>query len=506
MIERLELENLKAFGGRHSVEMAPITVIYGPNSSGKSSLLQALAVLKQTLEPRAARIDVERQPLNLRGDLVDLGSFGAAVHCHDLTRPLRLGVEFSPGPPRPSARPHMRAGTSGYVNLGFRVDRRSHAVKHADVTVGIDQHRVRFVPSKAPAPEHELFSAVEGFFRVASQSSSRTLLDLVRHAVPSAPGGVDEDVNSVEEFLAFDPRPTFLGRGCFPAQPWLRAWGMDARAPHTARGADGAMLGMRISDAVYGPAATVVELLSQLAYLGPLRAPPTRFQARAGVVYNSVGARGEHTPLFLLQEPKLIGPVNVWLERLEMHYQLQVSPVEANSIGAEIGDLVVTRLLDTRTGIAVTPQDVGFGISQLLPVIVQVLAERQRTICIEQPEIHVHPRLQAMLADLFIEAAERHGNQLVVETHSEHLMLRFVRRISEARGSGWLSPEKLCVLYVDQDEAGISRARRLRLDAHGDFPEAWPNGFFTERLEELYFRVGRRRPPVGRRTRTRHAR
>ncbi|MGB2712118.1 MAG: AAA family ATPase [Conexibacter sp.] len=505
MIQRLEIENLKSLGGRHSVEMAPITLIYGPNSSGKSSLLQALAVLKQTLEPRAARLDIERQPLNLRGELVDLGSFGAAVHRHELKRPLRLGVQFAAGPARPNVRPRMHADSSGYVKLGFRLDGKSHTVKQADVTLGIDTHRVRYVPSKAPAPAHELFSTAEGFFRVASEANGRALLELVRHDFPGVPGGADEHVKSVQSFLSFDPRPTFLGRGCFPVAPWLRTWGLDARAPQTARGADGAVLGTRISDVVYGPAAALTDLLSQLAYLGPLRAAPTRFQARSGAQYSSVGARGEHTPLFLLQLPDLIGPVNAWLERLEIRYRLEVSPVEADTIGAEIGDLVVTRLVDTHTGIAVTPQDVGFGISQLLPVVVQVLAERGRTICIEQPEIHIHPRLQAMLADLFIEAAEHHANQLVIETHSEHLMLRFLRRMSEARGSGWLSPDKLCVLYVDQDAEGVSTPQRLRLDAHGEFLDEWPNGFFTERLEELFFGARKRRRQVGRRTRSRHA-
>jgi energy-coupling factor transporter ATP-binding protein EcfA2 len=485
MIEQLEIENLKSFGGRHCAELAPITVIYGPNSSGKSSLLQALAVLKQTLEPRAARSDIERQPLNLRGDIVDLGSFGAAIHRHELSSPLRLGVSFSGGSARPGMRPRMRADHSGYVNLRFRFDDNTHAVEQDEVVVGVDRRRVRYVPSKPPAADSEPFSVAEGFFRVATKADGLTLSALVRESLSREARDNTELRESFDEFMEYDARPTFLGRGCFPVVPSLRKWRTNSETTRRVS-LNTTMLGSRIGDVVYGPAVTLTEALSQLAYLGPLRAAPTRFQVRSGALYSNVGARGEHTPLLLLQQPDLLDPVNDWLRRLDISYSLAVLPVEAATIGAEIGDLVVTRLVDTRSGIAVTPHDVGFGISQLLPVIVQALAGRGRTVCVEQPEIHIHPRLQTMLPDLFIEAAERSGNQLVIETHSEHMMLRFLRRLRENRGDGWLTPDRICVLYVDQDADGISTPRRLALDDGGAFVDEWPNGFFTERIGELF--------------------
>lgn len=484
MIEKLEIENLKSFGGHHSVDFAPITVIYGPNSSGKSTLLQALAVLKQTLEPRAVRSDLERQPLNLRGDVVDLGSFGAAIHRHALESTLRLGVSFSGGLPRPGVRPRMRAGDTGYVNLGFRFNPKTHAVEQDEVVLGLNDRRVRYVPSKHPAPDTEPFSVAEGFFRVATKTDGRTLQGLVHESLLHDARDTTELRTSFAEFIEYDAKPTFLGRGCFPVVPSLRKWRTNATTQNVSLNTT--MLGSRIGDVVYGPAVALTEALSQLAYLGPLRAAPTRFQLRSGALYSNVGARGEHTPLLLLQQPDLLEPVNEWLRRLDINYNLAVLPVEAATIGAEIGDLVVTRLVDTRSGIAVTPQDVGFGISQLLPVIVEALAGRGRTICVEQPEIHVHPRLQTMLPDLFIEAAERSGNQLVIETHSEHMMLRFLRRMREQRGGGWLTPDRICVLYVDQDADGISRQQRLRLDGDGAFIDEWPNGFFTERVAELF--------------------
>lgn len=480
MIKLLEIENLKSFGGRHSVELAPITLVYGANSAGKSGVLQSLALLKQTLEPRAARVDIDRQPLNLRGDLVDLGSFGATVHRHDRTKPLGLGVHFSAAPPRPRVRPRIPTASDGYMGLSFRFDGETHAVDQQDVVLGIDDDRVRFVPSRPPADPGMPFSSVQGAFRVASARDGAALRSLLHRAYPDAAFRAN-----VDHFLGYDSQPSFLSHGFFPESPWLRSWTQQngGRMPTTG---PSALFGSQIGDIVSGPASALVDVLSQLAYLGPLRAAPTRFQARAGAIYASVGARGEHTPLLLLQQPELIAPVNKWLERLGIHYNLQVAPVEEATVGLEIGDLVVTRLIDTRTHVAVTPQDVGFGISQLLPVIVQSLAGTGRTICIEQPEIHIHPRLQAEVADLFIEAAQQRRNQLIIETHSEHLILRIMRRLKEQGGRSSLNPANVCVLYVDQNDRGVSLPMRLRLDEQGNFLDEWPHGFFSERLAELF--------------------
>lgn len=104
-------------------------------------------------------------------------------------------------------------------------------------------------------------------------------------------------------------------------------------------------------------------------------------------------------------------------------------------------------------------------------------------ILVEQPETHLHPRLQARLADLFIDSTSvaGRGNQLIVETHSEHVLLRVQRRIRE----GSLTSDDVAVIYVDQDESGVATVQRLRLDGDGDFLDEWPSGFFDDRLDEL---------------------
>jgi len=148
-----------------------------------------------------------------------------------------------------------------------------------------------------------------------------------------------------------------------------------------------------------------------------------------------------------------------------------------------MGDVAVLVLTDQRNNLAVSPGDVGFGISQLLPIVVQTQIGRKNVICIEQPEIHVHPRLQSEIADLLVASTEgRHSNQLIVETHSEHIMLRVQRLIR----SGAVARDRVAVLYVDTDDDGSASVVRLRLAEDGSFIDEWPQGFFEERFDEMF--------------------
>jgi predicted ATPase len=139
---------------------------------------------------------------------------------------------------------------------------------------------------------------------------------------------------------------------------------------------------------------------------------------------------------------------------------------------------------------------VGVGISQMIPVIVGCLCDAHGVLAIEQPELHVHPAIQVGLGDLFIRAVRKDGSphaakSLLIETHSEHIMLRLLRRIREASanelppGVTGLKPEDLSVIYVEGADDGVS-FRPLRVDRDGDFLDQWPKGFFEERAGELF--------------------
>lgn len=129
-----------------------------------------------------------------------------------------------------------------------------------------------------------------------------------------------------------------------------------------------------------------------------------------------------------------------------------------------------------------------------------VAASRKRDclLAIEQPELHIHPAIQVGIGDLFINAIQRDpegfataGKTLLIETHSEHILLRLLRRIREktdeelAPGFVGLDTGDLSVIYVEDDEQDV-RFRALDVDEHGEFRDQWPHGFFEERAGELF--------------------
>ena len=158
------------------------------------------------------------------------------------------------------------------------------------------------------------------------------------------------------------------------------------------------------------------------------------------------------------------------------------------------------RLHDPRRNVWVALQDVGVGTSQCLPIILEAYGQSDKLILIEQPELHLHPALQAEMGDVFIESALGvNKNRFLLETHSEHLILRILRRIRETtedKMTDWpealrntcpngIRPEDVSVLYVEPGGDG-ARVIELPVDANGEFTCDWPGGFFEERMNELF--------------------
>jgi predicted ATPase len=120
------------------------------------------------------------------------------------------------------------------------------------------------------------------------------------------------------------------------------------------------------------------------------------------------------------------------------------------------------------------------------------MLSKGETILIEQPELHLHPAQQAELGDLFINAAlGEQKNTIIIETHSEHLLLRLMRRMRETvnenlpKGMPPVSPDDVAILYVQPTQAG-SVVRVLELDAEGQLLDPWPGGFFEEGFRERF--------------------
>lgn len=146
---------------------------------------------------------------------------------------------------------------------------------------------------------------------------------------------------------------------------------------------------------------------------------------------------------------------------------------------------------DERAGVFLGAKDVGVGISQILPILISGIKNKNNRIFIEQPELHLHPACQGELADFFIDSSlGARSNQFIIETHSEHLLLRLMRRIREQElgkaheGAPVITADDVAILYVKPTEDG-GRVREIKLNALGELVNDWPGGFFEEGIREM---------------------
>ena len=158
---------------------------------------------------------------------------------------------------------------------------------------------------------------------------------------------------------------------------------------------------------------------------------------------------------------------------------------------AEADTRSTVRLKEVESELVMETTSVGVGISQVLPIVVAALDPARPGITgIEQPELHVHPKIQVELGDLFAQGVDD-GGVFLIETHSEHLMLRLLRRIEEThsgelpQGKPALRPDQVSVVFVERVDGEV-QATPLRIDETGEFIDRWPHGFFDERSDELF--------------------
>jgi AAA15 family ATPase/GTPase len=167
-------------------------------------------------------------------------------------------------------------------------------------------------------------------------------------------------------------------------------------------------------------------------------------------------------------------------------------PDHLEKLSPDLSDMSELILFDKNKKTTVSHRDVGIGISQVLPVLVTCFSSKNKIIAMEQPEIHLHPALQAELGDVFIESAIKdQKNTLIVESHSEHILLRIMRRMRQTynnelpEGVPPVRPEDVCVLFVEP-VGSHSIVREMPLNERGDLVKAWPGGFFEEGLREIF--------------------
>lgn len=444
MLRRVRVENFKAWRDTGSLELAPLTLLFGTNSSGKSSINHLLALLKQTVR------SPDRNAVFDFGDarsLVRLGSFKDAVFRHDLERTLRFELEWALEPTL-SVRDPLSGHRYSGDRLSFIASARQFEGQRALQSQGFE-----YTLSQGGGKE---LSAV---YERDEKRQNRWRLETSGYVAVRNPGRPGEL-----------PKPAhFYG---FPNE---------------------ALVFYQNTQFLSDLELALETQLNQLSYLGPIRSGPERLYTWSGVVPEDVGLLGENAVQAVLaargralnwQAKARRAPfqdvVGRWLRRLGLASSFDVAEI------APERDLYEVRVRAQARSDVVTLSDVGFGVSQVLPVIVQVFyAPAHSTVLIEQPELHLHPGAQSALGDLLIEAVQareeglQRGVQLIVESHSEHLLRRIQRRVAE----GKIKDSDVAV-YVCRQSGSGSVAERLELDLFGDIRN-WPPDFFGDELEDV---------------------
>jgi len=440
VISSIGLHNFKAFADLE-VDLAPITVLLGPNNCGKSSILAALRLLAQTVDTYDPDV-----ALLLSGSMGDFGTYKDIVFRNHRGRRMKLSVSVRPTPGasrlwRPR-RPDTTDVLTMHLEYKYRTMRRELILRRAEVELN-----------------------GRSLLRTAySERSERQLIERIGDAI------VPPTIKSA------------LSRGLRMQNFVPRVLGYRFRHETSEPSAVGEFVTKQVArDAeLAGRAASAIaDSLRRVEYIGAMRIPPSRTYRLTGERRRRVGPGGEEAPGMLMMDSArggrrslgVLESMNQWLSRAGVASDVNIVPLSDRHYEIRVQHPITKEHQNLA--------DVGQGVSQILPVLVAGLhLSEGSALVVEEPEIHLHPRAQAALGDFFLTLFEK-GVQSIIETHSEYLLLRLLQHVA----SGAISPDDVSVYYV-YARGEHKEAKRLRLNGEGQFVDEWPEGFFPERLEE----------------------
>ena len=408
MLRRLQLENFKAWK-KADMRLAPLTGLFGTNSSGKTSILQFLLMLKQTVESSDRAL-----VLNLNGNYVELGTFRDMISNFDTTQAIKFSIDYKT----------IQITNRGKVLVPCIFDCQISMDEKDKVVLDFYKYFYK--------NDNDFYSLTREAKNYIFQSSLNEA-KVISKGKPQHFYGVPNDMN----------------RG------------------------DGS-IGLEV-------------LFEGIEYLGPLREYPKRTYIQE--FRSQIGSRGEHFVGVILNARtenetiednegisySLESYLAKWLRDLGLIQDFKIDSI------TEGGRLFEVRVRQTEKSPYVLLTDVGFGVSQILPVLTLCYYTPKGSILLmEQPEIHLHPRVQAGLADVFIDAIKKRGVQIILESHSEHLLRRLQLRIAQEKFSS-----DDAALYFCEIKEGYSELRDLQLDEFGNIKN-WPDNFFGDEMTEIF--------------------
>lgn len=442
-ISKLWLRNFRGFRRAQEIPLAPLTFLVGPNSSGKSSLFDAvLLVVQSGLWPG----DPDNLTPSWAGPLVDLGSYSDAVYGHKTAKSMEIGMELVPTVLGYPWRQRRRNQVLDYPIQVFFTLR-----SYKDDPIG-RVSKIRIVDSSKGEEVSLSFTAKHVKLRIG-EHEFKPSMRLARY--PSFRRWIEKEIVDYAKSLPKRPvgRKSAYRRIAETVTSFKIRW-LLLEAQRVSSGRAAPKRWYPVTDLMYRP---------------------TRF-VRGPRVFDTVdptmldeSRREDFYYPYRRRRPRPRRTLSSILSQLDIAREIRDSKLSPyhHSIDVE----------DSRTGIVSNIIDVGYGASQVIPVIYACLSDSIGPLFVEQPEIHLHPRAQSVIAEL-LSATSKH-RQVVVETHSVHMINR--ARILIAQGK--LHHADVNVLYVDRSSRG-SRVLEIPIGEKGNFQSEWPEGFFDERFQE----------------------
>jgi AAA15 family ATPase/GTPase len=483
LITSIRLENFKAFIDTGNIPLKPITLLVGKNSAGKSSLIKAILAASQTA--RQAKLD--NSYFRLIGDYTNLGTYGDTVYGNDTTTNFSVGFEVNGPSHKKKSSYRFRysfsrhetnplgtsiLGVEAYYNNNFICSAKDPSEetkkvkkmkKHVD-DIRLSYPRITNVANFAEKDEEDEYQVFLKQFADA--------MDIV--------AGEDKETESEEKEIKYSNeiyiRDFILNISKLPKskkkqKKYQINFGIDD------------MLSPYIGD-TRAASLHLQGVLTRTIYLGPLRDEPTREARLAQSSGNRIGIKGEDLATMLhlrTTKPDFMKKFNSHLQSLGVADSAITSPSYMRDKDDKEVETGFIKILLEHEGTTRSLMDLGFGTSQVLPIIFELSLRRDRLLVIEQPELHLHPAAQSEIGSLLNFSIEQ-NNQLIVETHSANMIERLKRLIRE----GQLDNDDINIIYIGKDEEnGGSRCDVIGFNEKGEFTDAWPEeSFFGEREKE----------------------
>ncbi len=433
-------KNFKGFKDTGWIKIKPITIILGSNNSGKTSFLAPLLLMNQTINSRD-RVS----PLILKGDIYDGGNFQEIVKDYDVSKDIYFGYRYHIHETDQKLE-EIGSYQPGAFEVSFKVDDKNSEIKLKEKTI-YDIHLRKFLSITGTTKNKYKYSGI------GSESLTEFEKESITNSEPTnflfSPNTVLTDLEVTTEDHEED--------------------GKKRRKRKNERFSKGFS---QFLSAISFNNSRAKRYLGDLSFIGPIRENPHRIYEITNETYNTVGPKGENMPNLVKKIGDNDKELNSWVKKFGFGDKLELMHHYSNTYSL--------RFLNNDSNFYTSIANAGFGASQVLPLLVQALVSPKRSITIaEQPEIHLNPKIQCVLAELFVSMAKK-GQTVIVETHSEHLLLRLRRLIAEDK----MNSEDVAIYFVEK-EKNESKIREIKLQENGHInPIDWPKDFLAETLKE----------------------